>query len=235
MKTAKTKKLDLEDYLSGVPLGEALFHFAPPELVRAYRGTFTEEKTVAPAAGFHGLNDVLAYISGAAAYRAETDKKRQSSIEALYRNLIQKIRSGEITAYGFQIPRNLNDQPVLIPVDLFLTGAVDWNTATITYRNMEFAGVRLIGECPIEQPKAETKTPIGNSIEEESFSGLDPDLHIDENRAAKLLGLSPRTLQGYRVRGGGPPFVKISHKVVRYKVADLRAWIFSRKRNNTSG
>jgi hypothetical protein len=164
----------------------------------------------------------------------EADQKRKSSIDALRRNLIQKIRSGEIAAYGFQIPRNLNDRPVPIPVDLFLTGSINWNAATITYRNMEFAGVRLIGNVPIEQPKAETKNPVGTPIEE-SFSSLDPDLHIDENRTAKLLGLSPRTLQGYRVKGGGPPFVKISHKVVRYKVSDLMDWVSSRKRKNTSG
>jgi hypothetical protein len=37
MKTAKTKKLDMDDYLSGVPLGDALLQFAPPELVRECR------------------------------------------------------------------------------------------------------------------------------------------------------------------------------------------------------
>jgi hypothetical protein len=234
MKTAKTKKLDLEDYLSGVPLGEALFRFASPELVRTYQESFAEEKAVAPASGFHGLNDVLAYVSGMAAYRDEVNKKRQSSIGALYRNLNDKIRSGEIAAYGFQMPRSLKDCPVRIPVDVFVVGQINPNTGTVTYSNMEFAGVCLIGECPIEQPKDETKIPIRNPIEEESFSNLDPDLHIDENRAAKLLGLSPRTLQGYRVRGGGPPFVKISHKVVRYKVAELMAWIKTHTRKNTS-
>jgi predicted DNA-binding transcriptional regulator AlpA len=233
MKTAQTAKLDMDDYLAGVPLSEGVFRFAPPELVRAYRDSLADKKAVAPVAGFSGLTDVLGYVSELASSRAEADQKRKSSIEALYRNLTQKIRSGEITAYGFQIPRELNDRPVPIPLDLFLTGAVDWNAATITYRNMEFAGVRLIGNIPIEQPKAKTKNPVGTPIEE-SFSSLDPDLHIDENRAAKLLGLSPRTLQGYRVKGDGPPFVKISHKVVRYKVSDLMDWIKTRTRKNTS-
>jgi predicted DNA-binding transcriptional regulator AlpA len=234
MKAAQTTKLDMDDYLAGVSLGEALFRFASPELVRAYRNSLADKKAVAPVAGFSGLTDVLGYVSELASSRAEADQKRKNSIEALYRNLIQKIRSGEIAAYGFQIPRNLNDRPVPIPVDLFLTGVVDWNAGAITYRNMEFVGVRLIENIPIEQPKAETKSPVGNPIEE-SFSNLDPDLYIDENRAAKLLGLSPRTLQGYRVKGGGPPYVKISHKVVRYKVSDLMDWIKTRTRKNTSG
>jgi hypothetical protein len=41
-------------------------------------------------------------------------------------------------------------------------------------------------------------------------------------------------MQGYRVKGGGPEFVKISHKVVRYKIADLIKWTQNRKRKNTS-
>ncbi|MFL9829045.1 helix-turn-helix domain-containing protein, partial [Rhodoplanes sp. SY1] len=37
-----------------------------------------------------------------------------------------------------------------------------------------------------------------------------------ENQAATLLGVSVRTLQAWRVRGGGPPYVKIGC-AVRYQ------------------
>ena len=45
---------------------------------------------------------------------------------------------------------------------------------------------------------------------------LDPEACCTEVQAAALLGLSPRTLQSWRVRGAGPAFVKIG-RAVRYK------------------
>lgn len=44
----------------------------------------------------------------------------------------------------------------------------------------------------------------------------DPDAAINENQAAEILGVSTRTLQAWRVRGGGPPYVKIG-RAVRYQ------------------
>jgi excisionase family DNA binding protein len=49
--------------------------------------------------------------------------------------------------------------------------------------------------------------------------------YVSQKDAAVLLGISKRTLENYRVRDvGGPPFHRIGG-LVRYKVADLRAWI----------
>jgi predicted DNA-binding transcriptional regulator AlpA len=44
----------------------------------------------------------------------------------------------------------------------------------------------------------------------------DPDAALNENQAAEFLGVSVRTLQAWRVRGGGPPYVKIG-RAVRYQ------------------
>lgn len=46
---------------------------------------------------------------------------------------------------------------------------------------------------------------------------------VNERGAAEIVGLSPATLNSLRVRGGGPPFIKLG-RVVRYRVADLRAF-----------
>jgi predicted DNA-binding transcriptional regulator AlpA len=51
--------------------------------------------------------------------------------------------------------------------------------------------------------------------------------------AAKVVGLSPRTMESYRRNGGGPPFVKIRAYAVRYVLRELLAWIAARKRTLT--
>jgi hypothetical protein len=44
----------------------------------------------------------------------------------------------------------------------------------------------------------------------------DLDAALNENQAAEFLGVSVRTLQAWRVRGGSPPYVKIG-RAVRYQ------------------
>jgi len=52
--------------------------------------------------------------------------------------------------------------------------------------------------------------------------------------AARVLGHSPRSLESWRYRGGGPRFVRVSARSVRYRLADLEAWIEERLRVSTS-
>ncbi len=61
-----------------------------------------------------------------------------------------------------------------------------------------------------------------------------PILLLDEHAASKSLGLTPRTLQGWRRLGGGPPFVKISSRCIRYRPQDLEKWAEDRLRSSTS-
>lgn len=56
---------------------------------------------------------------------------------------------------------------------------------------------------------------------------------LNETQAAEYLGLSVRTLQAWRVRGGGPVFVKLG-RAVRYRPDDLNAWINERMAASTS-
>ncbi len=57
--------------------------------------------------------------------------------------------------------------------------------------------------------------------------------HVDTRRAAELLGMSRRTLEKWRGEGSGPPFLKLGRRVL-YSVADLEAWVRSRRRQSTS-
>ncbi len=56
---------------------------------------------------------------------------------------------------------------------------------------------------------------------------------LDTRRAAKVLGMSSRTLEKWRGLGTGPPFLKLGRRVL-YSTTDLEAWIRSRRRNSTS-
>jgi hypothetical protein len=57
---------------------------------------------------------------------------------------------------------------------------------------------------------------------------------LDEIQAARLLRLSRRTLQGWRFKGGGPPFVRLSRRCIRYRRGDLQAFVVQRMRRSTS-
>jgi Helix-turn-helix domain len=58
-------------------------------------------------------------------------------------------------------------------------------------------------------------------VPESSAGTPDPEQLLKEDEAAQLLGFSVRALQNWRVRGGGPVFVKVSARSVRYRRVDL--------------
>ena len=47
--------------------------------------------------------------------------------------------------------------------------------------------------------------------------------YVRTHEAARLLGISPRTLEKYRCHGSGPTFRKLGGRVV-YAIDDLEAW-----------
>ena len=65
-------------------------------------------------------------------------------------------------------------------------------------------------------------------------TGPDPDALLNQGQAASLIGVSERTLECWRCRGGGPPFVKISRRAVRYRRQDIDQWVGERVQHSTS-
>ncbi len=51
------------------------------------------------------------------------------------------------------------------------------------------------------------------------------DVLLSEKRTAEFLGVSRRTLQGWRLARSGPKFVKVSSRSIRYRRKDLLAWV----------
>jgi predicted DNA-binding transcriptional regulator AlpA len=60
------------------------------------------------------------------------------------------------------------------------------------------------------------------------------DRLIDEQTAAAFIGYSVRALQNWRLRGGGPRYVRVSCRSIRYRRRDLTAWAEQRLESNTS-
>lgn len=60
------------------------------------------------------------------------------------------------------------------------------------------------------------------------------DCLINETQAAEYLGYTIRALQNWRVRGGGPKFIKVSARSIRYRRRDLNAWVEAHVRQHTS-
>jgi excisionase family DNA binding protein len=56
---------------------------------------------------------------------------------------------------------------------------------------------------------------------------------ITETEAASLLGISRRTLQKWRLTGGGPEYLKVG-KCVRYAEDCIQGWLERCRRRSTS-
>ena len=57
---------------------------------------------------------------------------------------------------------------------------------------------------------------------------------VDEKVAALFLDMTPRSMQAMRQRGGGPRFIRISSRCIRYRRIDLKAWADALMRSSTS-
>ena len=57
---------------------------------------------------------------------------------------------------------------------------------------------------------------------------------LNEKLAASFLGYSVRALQNWRFRGGGPNFVKVSQRSIRYRRKDLIQWAEDNTVSSTS-
>lgn len=75
---------------------------------------------------------------------------------------------------------------------------------------------------------APRKEPSAHSIPDH------PQAMLTTAQAAVVLGLSPRTLEQFRVKGGGCQYFALGRRAIRYKRQDLDAWLDARRRKSTS-
>jgi len=77
--------------------------------------------------------------------------------------------------------------------------------------------MKTLGEEYLGAPNAGTRKP-------------EADRMLAERELAELWSLSPRTLQGWRLRGYGPPYVTMG-RAVRYPAREAVAWAAARQHN----
>jgi len=59
-------------------------------------------------------------------------------------------------------------------------------------------------------------------------------IQYNEAQTARLLGLSRKTLQKFRLTGEGPRYIRVSARCVRYRIADIHTWQESKLVSSTS-
>ena len=79
----------------------------------------------------------------------------------------------------------------------------------------------------------------GVAVQGEALAPPEADLAyweslIDETAGGHFLGLTPRTMQAMRQRGGGPPYIVVSARCLRYTRRRLKTWADKRVRVSTS-
>ena len=61
---------------------------------------------------------------------------------------------------------------------------------------------------------------------------------LNQRECAAYLGVSERTLEGWRLRGGGPAYIRVGQgrrrHLVRYRPADVEQWIADRSVANAA-
>ncbi len=57
---------------------------------------------------------------------------------------------------------------------------------------------------------------------------------INEKDAADYIGYTERALQGWRLKGGGPKFIRVSGRSIRYRRLELNEWANSKLVSSTS-
>jgi hypothetical protein len=222
----KDNPLFIDDtrYLGAKSLIEALSAYSNADTLKAYDesyGTNKNNKTkFAPVV--MAIGETLSNI--------ETLSDVQSGLLAeLKKQVTELVRNKALIPTGFNTPRTSTSKPETLPVEAFLLGEVNWDKSEVTYNNLEFSAVRLV-EDDAQKIKSNNFYRSGGlaikikKSDKSNFSDLGPNSHLNEKEAASYLGVSNRVLQGFRVKGGGPEFVKIG-QAIRYKIADLTKWI----------
>ena len=111
------------------------------------------------------------------------------------------------------------------------TGCPWTSSAGFLFPNSEIVVMRA--EISSVNPSCANPDSLLNEERAASFCA-DPDALLNEGQAASFLQVSVKTLQTWRHKGNGPPFVKISKRAIRYRRRDLIRFCSDRLVSSTS-
>ncbi len=61
------------------------------------------------------------------------------------------------------------------------------------------------------------------------------DRAVDTKEAAEFCGISPRTLENFRLRGGGPEYIRVGGgRLCRYRISALNVWMDKHTASSTT-
>jgi len=224
MEKDNTDFMDEARYLNAKPLIEALSVYSNADTLKAYDDSYGTNKS-----GKTKFAPVVMAV-GETLSNIENLTDTQSNLLAeLKKQVTELVKTNALIPVGFILPRASTDKPQIISVDLFLAGEVNWDKSEVTSNGLEFAAVRLV-EDDTQKIKANNFQRSGGLAvkvkknDKSHFTHLVPTQNLNEKEAASYLGVSNRVLQGLRVKGGGPEFIKIG-QAIRYQIADLIKWM----------
>ncbi len=87
---------------------------------------------------------------------------------------------------------------------------------------------RFLTGAPLPPPESDVRSGANGPGENWPRHRRKGRRYVNTREAAKLLGLSPRTLDTYRCTGAGPRYYRFGG-CVRYRVMDLDAWAAGRR------
>lgn len=82
-----------------------------------------------------------------------------------------------------------------------------------------------------------TSTTLKHAVTDVETASESPDYWYglnDEKAASRFLGVTPRYMQARRQKGGGPRFVRLSGRCIKYRRIDLKEWAEAHLRSSTA-
>ncbi len=61
-----------------------------------------------------------------------------------------------------------------------------------------------------------------------------PQPLLNTLQVAEILLLRPNSVEKMRMRGDGPPFIRVTPRAIRYRLEDVEKWVTSQARRSTS-
>jgi hypothetical protein len=139
-----------EIWKRGVPLRDADWHYAPAHLLREYNAIRAPAPaplpvTETPAVDLSKLSveTFLMAMRIVAEHTLDPFNERCSVRRKMWDRLCRSIKSGELYAYGFYVPRKPADVPLRLPIDMFELRSINSGNSLKSAR-LEFVSVTVI-------------------------------------------------------------------------------------------